>query len=216
MAEQKRKKERNLDKSSWISAARKTLIEKGIAGISLRNLAEELRATTGAFYWQFSNLEELLEEVRQDWAQRNTAPFTRAIAAAGDSGWDQYIAYVGVLLNEDEYIPQYDNAIRDWAHSSKRTAEVLKEVEAFRIDQLLQVFLALGFEGRAAQVRAYVTYFHQTGYNAMQISEPREDRLKNIPYYAEVLTNRTDLLTAKTPEEIFKYVCQIAGRTVTN
>ena len=56
MAEQKRKKERNLDKSSWISAARKTLIEKGIAGISLRNLAEELRATTGAFYWQFSNL----------------------------------------------------------------------------------------------------------------------------------------------------------------
>jgi AcrR family transcriptional regulator len=202
MAERKPRKDRNLDKASWIAAARKTLIDKGIAGISLRQLAEELGATTGAFYWQFENLEDLLEDVRQDWAQRNTAPFTRAIAAAGDDGWDQYIAYVGVLLREDEYVPQYDNAIRDWAHSSKRTAEVLKEIEAFRINQLLEVFLALGFTGKAAQVRAYVTYFHQTGYNAMQVSEPRDERLLNIPYYAEVLTNRTDLLGLKTAEAV--------------
>ena len=202
MAERKSRKDRNLDKASWIAAARKVMIEKGIAGISLRQLAEELGATTGAFYWQFANLEALLEEVRQDWAERNTAPFTRAIEAAGDDGWDQYLAYVGVLLKEDEYIPQYDNAIRDWAHSSKRTAEVLKETEAFRIQQLHQVFLALGFVGRAAQVRAYVTYFHQTGYNAMQVSEPREERLLNIPYYAEVLTNRTDLLGLQTAEAV--------------
>ena len=144
---------------------------------------------------------------------RNTAPFTKAIAAAGDSGWDQYLAYVGVLLKEDEYIPQYDNAIRDWAHSSKRTAEVLKEIESFRIRQLLQVFLALGFTGRAAQVRAYVTYFHQTGYNAMQVSEPREERLLNIPFYAEVLTNRTDLLGLKTPQAIADHIIARSSET---
>jgi len=205
MAERKPGKVRNLDKASWVAAARKTLIEKGIAGISLRHLADELGATTGAFYWQFANLEELLEDVRQDWAQGNTAPFTRAIEAAGDDGWDQYLAYVGVLLKEEDYIPQYDNAIRDWAHSSKRTAEVLKEIEAFRIQQLHHVFLALGFTGRAALVRAYVTYFHQTGYNAMQVSEPREERLMNIPYYAEVLANRTDLLGLKTAEAVSGY-----------
>jgi AcrR family transcriptional regulator len=211
MAERKTRKDRNLDKASWISAARKTLIEKGIAGISLRQLAEDLGATTGAFYWQFANLEELLEDVRQDWAQRNTAPFTRAIEAAGDDGWDQYLAYVGVLLNEDEYSPQYDNAIRDWAHSSKRTAEVLKEIEAFRIQQLLRVFLALGFTDRAAQVRAYVTYFHQTGYNAMQVSEPREERLMNIPFYAEVLTNRADLLSLKSAEAVSDHFAKRLG-----
>ena len=66
MAERKPRKDRNLDKASWIAAARKTLIDKGIAGISLRQLAEELGATTGAFYWQFENLEDLLEDVRQD------------------------------------------------------------------------------------------------------------------------------------------------------
>lgn len=213
MAERKPKKVRNLDKASWIAAARKTLIEKGIAGISLRQLAEDLGATTGAFYWQFANLEELLEDVRQDWAQRNTAPFTKAIDSAGEDGWDQYLAYVDVLLKEEEYIPQYDNAIRDWAHSSKRTAEVLKEIEAFRIQQLHQVFLALGFTGRAAQVRAYVTYFHQTGYNAMQVSEPREERLMNIPYYAEVLANRTDLLDLKTAQDVAQHFESKFGRT---
>ena len=211
MAERKSRKDRNLDKASWISAARKTLIEKGIAGISLRQLAEDVGATTGAFYWQFGNLEEILEDVRQDWAERNTAPFTRAIEASGDDGWDQYLAYVGVLLNEDEYSPQYDNAIRDWAHSSKRTAEVLKEIEAFRIQQLHQVFLALGFTGRAAQVRAYVTYFHQTGYNAMQVSEAREERLLNIPFYAEVLTNRTDLLGLKTAQAVSDHFAKRLG-----
>lgn len=150
MARVKKKVDRNLDRSSWVAAARTTLIEKGISGISLRQLAEDLGATTGAFYWQFENLEELLEEVRKDWADRNTAPFTKAIESAGDDGWQQYLAYVRVVLEEDQYVPAYDNAIRDWAHSSPRTAEVLRQTEAFRIEQLRRIFVALGFEGRAA------------------------------------------------------------------
>lgn len=202
MAGRKIRKERNLDRANWIAAARDTLVAEGIAGISLRHLAEVVGATTGAFYWQFSNLEELLEDVRQDWAVRNTLPFTTAIEAAGNDGWAQYLAYVRVLLEENDYIPEYDNAIRDWAHSSSRTAEVLRETEAFRIEQLRKVFVALGFEGRAAMVRAHVTYFSQTGYNAMQVTEPREERLLNIPFYAEVLTDRLDLLELTTAQAV--------------
>lgn len=210
MAELKTRKDRNLDKASWVAAARKTLIEKGIPGISLRQLAEELGATTGAFYWQFTNIEELLEDVRQDWAECNTTPFTRAIEAAGENGWDQYLAYVRVLLREDEYIPQYDNAVRDWAHSSPRTAEVLRKIETFRIEQLCGVFCALGFEGREAKVRAQVTYFSQTGYNAMQISEPRDERLLNVPFYGLVLTDRKDLISLKTPQAVSEYILGLA------
>ncbi|MDI3338841.1 TetR/AcrR family transcriptional regulator [Defluviimonas aestuarii] len=206
MAQPKKKADRNLDRSSWVAAARKTLIEKGISGISLRQLAEELGATTGAFYWQFGNLEELLEEVRRDWADRNTAPFTEAIESAGDDGWQQYLAYVSVLLKEDQYVPAYDNAVRDWAHSSLRTAEVLRETEALRIEQLRRIFIALGFEGRAASVRAHVTYFSQTGYNAMQVTEPREERLLNVPYYADVLTDRQDLLRLKTAQDVSNHI----------
>ncbi|MEZ5913513.1 MAG: TetR/AcrR family transcriptional regulator [Paracoccaceae bacterium] len=214
MARATKKADRNLDPTSWVAAARKTLIEKGISGISLRQLAEDLGATTGAFYWQFGNLEELLEEVRQDWADRNTAPFTEAIESAGDDGWQQYLAYVRVLLEEDQYVPAYDNAIRDWAHSSPRTAEVLRETEAFRIEQLRRIFVALGFEGRAASVRAHVTYFSQTGYNAMQVTEPREERLLNVPFYADVLTDRQDLLRLKTARAVSDLI--LAGKREEN
>ncbi|UWQ79708.1 TetR/AcrR family transcriptional regulator [Leisingera sp. S132] len=213
MAGSSAKKTRNLDRSNWIAAARKALVENGITGISLRRLAEELNATTGAFYWQFSNLEELLEDVRQDWAVRNTAPFTEAIESAGADGWQQYLAYVRVLVFEEEFDPLYDNAIREWAHSSPRTAEVLREIEAFRIEQLQSVFHALGFTGRAALIRARVTYFSQTGYNAMQITETFEERLENIPYYAEVLTDRTTLLELTTSSEVRQELSGNSGRS---
>lgn len=188
---------RKLKHADWVAAARKALIDRGISGISLRALAESLGATTGAFYWQYEKLEDLLEEVRQDWAKRNTDPFTRAIEAAGPDGMRQYLAYVRALVLENDFDPRYDNAIRDWAHSSPRTADMLREIETFRIEQLRAVFEAMGFAGKAALIRARVTYFHQTGYNAMQITETLEERLSNIPYYAEVLTDRRDLLSLK-------------------
>ncbi|HAE02998.1 MAG TPA: hypothetical protein DCG04_16430, partial [Rhodospirillaceae bacterium] len=74
---------RALSRDDWIAAARKMLIEKGISGIRLRSLSESLNATTGAFYWQYRKLEDLLEDVRQDWARANSDPFTHAIEAAG-------------------------------------------------------------------------------------------------------------------------------------
>lgn len=194
--------QRVLIRQDWIAAARQVLIDKGVGGIKLRALSESLGATTGAFYWQYRNLEELLEDVRKDWAERNTAPFTRAIEAAGPSGMHQYIAYVRTLVLGGEFNPRYDNAIRDWAHSDKRTADVLREIEIFRINQLRGVFGALGFEGHEALIRARVTYFHQAGYNAMQIAETLEERLLNIPYYAEILTDRTDLRSLRTAEEV--------------
>lgn len=193
---------RVLARQDWVAAARQVLIDKGVSGIKLRALSESLGATTGAFYWQYRNLEELLEDVRQDWAERNTAPFTHAIAAAGPSGMHQYIAYVRTLVLGGAFNPRYDNAIRDWAHSDKRTAHVLREIEIFRINQLREVFAALGFEGHEALIRARVTYFHQAGYNAMQITETQEERLLNIPYYAEILTDRTDLRSLRTAEEV--------------
>jgi len=199
-------KQIRLRRENWVAAARKALIDKGISGVRLRGLANSLGATTGAFYWQYKRLEDLLEEVREDWAHRNTDPFTHAIAAAGPDGWQQYIAYVRVLVLEHEFDPRYDNAIREWAHSSPRTAEVLRRIEEFRIEQLKGVFEAMGFEGRTALIRARVMYFHQTGYNAMQISETLEERLENIPYYAEILTDRRDLRAFKDVSEVHKYL----------
>ena len=189
-------------REAWIAAARELLIEGGVGGLSLRKLAERLAQTTGAFYAHFAGLDDLLRCLREDWVEANTAPFTLAIEAAGDDGMRQYLSYVRVLVLEDDFDPRYDNAIRDWAHGCPVTAGILREVEVFRIEQLRGVFEALGFSGQAALIRARVTYFHQTGYNAMQIRETLDERLANIPYYTEILTDRTDLLALTTPDAV--------------
>jgi AcrR family transcriptional regulator len=194
--------DRNLTRKDWIVSARNALIEKGISGVKLRALAETLGVTTGAFYWQYKNLEELLDDARQDWAETNTAPFERAFRAASPDGWKQYLSYVRVLVLEDEFNPRYDNAIRDWAHNCEKTANLLREVELLRIEQLRDVFVNMGFESEESAIRARVTYFHQAGYNAMGITETLEQRLANIPYYAKILTDRTDLLPLTSPEEV--------------
>lgn len=199
-------KHARLRREDWISAARKALIDKGITGVRLRSLASSLGVTTGAFYWQYKRLEDLHEDIRRDWVHRNTDQITRALQNAGPDGWKQYLAYARVLILENGIDGRYDNAIREWAHSSKQTAKVLREVEEFRIEQLRGVFEAMGFEGTAALIRARVMYFHQTGYNAMQIEETIEERLENVPFYAEVLTDRLDLLGLKTVEDVRRYL----------
>lgn len=191
-----------LSRRDWVGAARGILINGGMAALSLRGLAEALNVTTGAFYSLFSSLDDLHDAILEDWVQCNTEPFTRAIEAAGPDGMDQYIAYVRELVLGVDFDPRFDNAIRDWAHSSPKTAALLRDIELFRIEQLNRVYLAMGFGEKAALMRARVTYFHQVGYNAMQITETLEERLANIPYYAEILTERTDLLAVEDPESI--------------
>lgn len=195
-----------LEKTDWIAAARNILVSDGISGLSLRRLAAELDATTGAFYWLFSNLDELLEALRVDWETANSAAFNRVFSDPNRDCRRKYLGYVRVLLSETDYDPKYDNAIRDWAHSCPATAEVLKMVDTRRIGQLEEMFNNFGFQGRAARVRALTTYFHQSGDYRMGVAETMEERLANVPYYAEILMGN-DLLPADlTTEEIKRIV----------
>lgn len=191
-----------LTRDDWVAAARRVLVERGVGALGVRALASGLAVTPGAFYWQFPSLAALHDALRADWAERNTVPFTRAIAEAGPEGLRQYLAWVRVLIAEDEFDPGYDNAIRDWAHHDTRTAAILAQVETFRIGQLRGVFEALGFSGHTAEIRARVAYYHQVGYNALRVRETQEERLRNVPFYAEILTDSAALRGLNTAEAV--------------
>jgi AcrR family transcriptional regulator len=171
----------------WVTAARDLVFKGGIRNLTLRALAESLGVTTGAFYTRFKGIEDIHEALRSDWIACNVTPFDTAIAAAGADGLRQYLSYVRVLILEDDFLPSYENAMRDWATSSDETAALLARVEEHRIAQLRGMFEALGFSGHEADIRAKVTYFHQVGYTAMQIAETRDERLQNFPHYARIL-----------------------------
>lgn len=196
----------------WVDAARDILIAGGVAGLNLRGLSGSLGVTTGAFYSVFSGLEELHDALRERWKEQNTTPLVTAMNAAGEDGLQQYLAALRVTILEDEIDPRFDNAIREWAHSSSRTAEVLREVESLRIDLLNRMFLALGFDEKRSQIRARAAYFHQVGYSAMEIHDDPDERLLNLRYYAEALIGRDDLMACNTAEDVRRFI-QTGGAT---
>lgn len=151
-------------------------------------LAKGLRVTTGSFYWHFSKRDELFEELLRDWIDTNTAPFHKAVEAAGPDPRQQYLAFFGVWLLERDFDHAYDGAIRDWARTSKKVTRILQQIDDDRIKLLVQIFENFGYQGIDAEMRARVTYYYQVGYYAMNVRESRSERLKLAPYYAEILT----------------------------
>ena len=195
-----------LTRGDWIRAAREALIAQGVSSLSLRGIAARLNATTGAFYWLFSNLEDLLSGLREDWRTRNSAAFDRIFDDPELKAREKYIGYVRVLLQEGAYDPNYDSAMRDWSHSSELTRAVLAEVDNRRITQLRGMFDEMGYSPRSSRVRALMTYFHQSGYYRMEIDETLDERLANIPYYAEILVGPGFISANLTVEELRRLV----------
>lgn len=189
----------------WVDAARDILIAGGVSALNLRGLAASLGVTTGAFYSVFSGLEDLQDALRQRWLDQNVTPMLDAMSAAGEDGFQQYLAALRLTVLEGGD-PRFDNAIRDWAHSAPRTAEVLAKADTLRIGALERMFRALGDDEKRAPIRARIAYFHQVGYGTLEIHDDPDERLLNLRYYAEALTGRTDLMVCETAYEVRQFI----------
>lgn len=191
-----------LQKRDWVIAARKLLIKRGISNVKIEPLARELAVTSGSFYWHFSRRQELHELLLQDWYETNTAPLFTAVERAGSDPRKQYLAFFGVWVMERDFDPRYDQAIRDWARSSRKVADVLRKVDESRIELLERIYANFGYRGIEAEMRARVTYYHQAGYYAIHVKEPRERRLELGPYYADILTGYRWMHALRSVEDI--------------
>ena len=102
----------------------------------------------------------------------------------------EYRALIRLWVDEKEYDPKWDGAVRDWARTSSAVLKTVKAVDRKRIAILEQIFRDLGYKGKDAHIRARITYYHQVGYYALGVRESRKRRLDLFPFYAKVLTGR--------------------------
>lgn len=196
-ARQPRKKSQPLGREIWLNTARQALIEEGTAGVEINKLAKRLGVSRGGFYWFFKSREQLLDELLAYWAQTGTVLFERILQARGRNGVQEFQAIIDLWIDENEYDPKWDGAVRDWARTSAAVLKAVQSVDAKRIAVLEQVFLDLGYKGKDAHIRARITYYHQVGYYALGVRESRKQRLELIPFYTKVLTGRD---TSRTRE----------------
>ena len=179
--------DRELTRVDWIDCARSALIEEGVAAVRVERLAKTLGVTRGGFYWRFSNLDDLLVELVDDWRLTNSRAWFRALETEG-SLESRFDALVSVWINEQDYIPAWDTALREWARISPSVADAVHAVDDARIDALKALFAEFGERDDVALVRARIIYFHQVGYYALGVREERAVRDSLRPVYEAILT----------------------------
>ena len=179
-----------LGRGIWLDTARQALIEEGTAGIEINKLARRLSSSRGGFYWFFKDRAQLLDELVKFWADSSTVLFEKVLQSHQGDGLEEYLAMTNLWVDENEYDPRWDSAIRDWARTSDTVRKAVEVVDQKRIGVLEKIFQHIGYQGKEANVRARVMYYHQVGYYAMGVQESQRTRRSLIPYYRKVLTGR--------------------------
>ena len=184
------KKRQPLGREAWLDTARQALIQEGTAGVEINKLAKRLGVSRGGFYWFFKNREQLLDELLAYWVETGIVQFEQVANADGRNAMQRYLALTRLWIDEKDYDPKWDGAVRDWARTSTRVRKAVETVDQKRIAIIEEIFLAMGYKGTDAHIRARVTYYHQVGYYALGVRESHKQRLALIPYYGKVLTGR--------------------------
>lgn len=149
-----------LTPDTWIDAATQVLVDQGIDHVRVDVLATQLGVTRGSFYWHFRDREDLLRRVLQAWRVRATDALTRRLAVAQGDPKAQLRDVISLPHRgrAAARAARIELAIRAWARRDAMARAALDEADASRIEYHRNIFEALGFEAREAQLRAFVLY----------------------------------------------------------
>ncbi len=178
---------RELIGDDWLAVAKQSLIEEGISAVRVERLAKKLGVTRGGFYWRFERLEDLLSALVDVWVAENSRALVTAARGPGDLS-SRFRDVVKIWVDEVDFSPAWDAAMRDWARVDQKVAEVVYAVDDKRIAALQAMFEDAGLSHDVALVRARIIYFHQVGYYALGIRESRARRYDLLPIYAAILS----------------------------
>lgn len=171
----------------WLEAARKILVEEGVDHVKIDRLANSMGVTRGGFYHHFHNRSEVLDQLLVQWEEKNTFVPKGPPPKTHDDARAVLKEVNRILIEEKDYDPRFDVAVRDWARRSKKAKAALDRVDQARIDFFDGLYRAFGYEPREAFIRARVTYFHQVGYYALAIKESKTKRFEYSDMYLKIL-----------------------------
>jgi AcrR family transcriptional regulator len=122
----------SLSTQDWIDAARRLLIRDGIDAVKVDRIARECGVTRGGFYWRFRNRADLLDTLLKDWQDTNTQPLVDTLRGPGTPA-ERFEAAASLWIEETQFDPRFDTAVRNWAVHSPAVAAAVHAVDQRRI-----------------------------------------------------------------------------------
>lgn len=170
----------------WLKAAKQALLDTGVDAVKIQPLAGQLNISRTSFYWFFKDRGALLNALLEEWDAKNTGAFIAASEAYAETVTEGMLNLIGVFLNEDAFEPQFDFAIRSWAHQSDAVMSRVNAADEQRLTAIQSLFERFGFSPDDADTRARTIYLTQIGYISMQVQESLQTRMERIPRYVEI------------------------------
>ncbi|HUA56260.1 MAG TPA: helix-turn-helix domain-containing protein [Candidatus Sulfotelmatobacter sp.] len=147
------------ERGRWIAAALARLGDGGVDAVKVEALAKRLRVTKGGFYWHFKDRAALLAAVLDDWRAGRVAAIERQAARAGRDARERLAGLVALYVESaNPKAAAIELAIRDWARRDRAAAAAVADVDAARLDQVAQLYVALGLPRAEADARAFLFY----------------------------------------------------------
>jgi AcrR family transcriptional regulator len=111
----------------------------------------------GSFYWHFKDLSVFHELLLRNWVENAVK---RPLVAAGRRGSGSAEKSLDALIDMAfTAAPALERAVHAWAAVDHRAAKAVADVNMLRIEHLRRMLEAVGFDARAAEIRATAIYW---------------------------------------------------------
>lgn len=165
-----------LDPERWVDEAIDVLATEGLTGLRVEVIAKRCGVTKGSFYWHFKDRQALLEAVLEQWKSGRIRDIekTTTVLPGNEREQLQYaIEVYGASRNRKGMAIEL--AIRDWARRDPQAAQVVEEVDLYRLECTRRLFVAAGMSDADAKSRSLLLYACVFGLSLMHYSHFDDD-----------------------------------------
>ena len=178
-------------RDDWLRAAQAALITAGVDQVKVLPLAKQLGVSRSSFYWYFKDRRELLDQLVRSWQETNTRDIVEQAGRPSRTITEGVLHVFECWIDGASFDPRLDFAVRAWARRSPELQGIVQAEDDARVAAITSLYRRHGWYEAGAFIHARVLYFMQIGYYALELNEPREQRLRYTAEYVRSFTGQT-------------------------
>ncbi|MFD0860540.1 TetR/AcrR family transcriptional regulator [Roseovarius aquimarinus] len=197
-------------REDWLATARDTLVKDGAGEVKILVLANRMGVSRSSFYWYFSNRDDLLQALLDDWETSNTARVVEHCERRATTINEAVLNFFRCFIDPSRFDRGLDFAVREWSRRDEALRARVDAADMARLAAVTAMFLRYGYTPADAHARARILYFMQLGYHALDVREDIDTRLSRVVPYLRGFTGQEP-----ETEEVARFLDDVAKMALT-